>query len=764
MSRHNTAPISNPSLSTATVNMLEVPLSGDESTSPTKKKITRIPLFGRSRKKSNQSASSSPFVSSCIGRESSERGDQSSISRGPSVERPSEPALATPVPPLPVPNKSSSSSLGSKFAARFSHSRSKAVVSNVEPPPVPAVQPSGLYPPSAARAASFESSSSVMSKSRSTTPRPSQPAITVSLSPDDDERFKDLFTKETPANSSSRTAESRNASDPDASTPSTSPVVPSKEPSIYRRGFTPASAIAASVRHRHTASNERPPSTASKASRKNSESSEKGGEDSGNSTPRLSDAQYESPRPLEASSALEERGIPASLTRRSSIIGTESVTSALTPGRAPSVRSRMKSAASSRPSKPPTMPLPLPPSPSLPSSSPPNSPTFPRLAHHMHKESISSASISSQLPGIPRTRAQTISGGTNSRSSRMSPSLYSPTSPVSTIKPPHSASGSPRNSNEAFDVNNASADQLRQRLRARDKQYDELALYVEKLQKAHKREVDELLGRISTMEKDTVKLEKQIQGFMWMINENTPSQPKAPSTSALSQTRPSTTPVHESEPETGRAALSNRTRSRIVYNSDSGADSQAESLLVSGASGSESMTSAIIRKRIRRPYPVGDGAYVSSRAGSILRPTTVPASLAEKGLPDIPNLAANAKRTSVSSISVSPSSSTSSLLPPSPSITMSSLTAIPEGPPSALRPPHGYASDHLDSDRRARLMANRISTSSMASSVTAASSSYSANVKRSRPPSIAQVLDTSQKDNNILDKLRPFSYHAPAVT
>ena len=41
---------------------LEVP-SSDTEASP-KKKVTRIQLFGRSRKKSNQSTASSPFVSS----------------------------------------------------------------------------------------------------------------------------------------------------------------------------------------------------------------------------------------------------------------------------------------------------------------------------------------------------------------------------------------------------------------------------------------------------------------------------------------------------------------------------------------------------------------------------------------------------------------------------------------------------------------------------------------------------------------------------
>lgn len=70
---------------------LEVPSSCDEGAVPmtTKKKITRIPLFGRSRKKSNQSATSSPFAASGGGRYSSEGGEleSASASRGPSTDR-----------------------------------------------------------------------------------------------------------------------------------------------------------------------------------------------------------------------------------------------------------------------------------------------------------------------------------------------------------------------------------------------------------------------------------------------------------------------------------------------------------------------------------------------------------------------------------------------------------------------------------------------------------------------------------------------------
>ena len=51
---------------------LEVPSSDTEASSSSKKRVTRIQLFGRSRKKSNQSTASSPFVSS---RDSSDFGE-----------------------------------------------------------------------------------------------------------------------------------------------------------------------------------------------------------------------------------------------------------------------------------------------------------------------------------------------------------------------------------------------------------------------------------------------------------------------------------------------------------------------------------------------------------------------------------------------------------------------------------------------------------------------------------------------------------------
>jgi hypothetical protein len=64
-------------------------------------------------------------------------------------------------------------------------------------------------------------------------------------------------------------------------------------------------------------------------------------------------------------------------------------------------------------------------------------------------------------------------------------------------------------------------------------------------------------------------------------------------------------------------------------------------------------------------------------------------------------------------------------------------------------------------ERRASRNLNRLSSSSTSSSASAAASSaYASNLKRSRPPSIAQVLQSPSMDD-VLEKLKPFAGAAP---
>ncbi|KAF9485729.1 hypothetical protein BDN70DRAFT_916833 [Pholiota conissans] len=735
---------------------LEVPSSCDEGASVPKKKITRIPLFGRSRKKSNQSSNSSPFASSGGGRYSSEGGELSSASRGPSTDRnrirhPAEPLISVQPPPLPTTNKHNSS-LTSKFAARFSHSRSsKAAASDADSASVkPAAQSrsSGLQPPGT-RSSSIESGSSNGTKSRSATPRPApQPTITISLTADDYDEYKDLFSR--PGNETPTTV--RGPKQLEGALASTS-TRPSEGPSTYRRGQTPAAAIAAAVRHQHTSSingSEQPPSPPPKNSK--SSSDRKGHESSdGGSTPRAYNSVRESSRPSELEM---EKGLPPSLQRRASV----AVGSTQFPEHTSiSSRSRMKQPSSPSRSKPPSIPLPLPPTPPLPSSLPPNSPSSP-ATRHPKTDSISSFA-SSRVDGSSRPRAVTISSGVNpSRpSSRLSRSagIKPPTPPAPPLAP----------EKEGFNIETASADALRQALMERNLQYDELATFVLKMTEAHVAEVTGLEKKISNYEKkvaslesEVLKQEKTIQGMIHIINDQDEKhqqqgqEHKSHPPSAILNTSRLAARGAESDqesPKSGPSAI----RRRLNYHSDSGAESHA----TSAGSGTDSLSSIFRNKKLRRPYPLGDSAYVASRTGSLLRSSKIPPATGppEKNLPDVPS-SSNTKRASITSMSPSPSSSASSLLPPSPSVTMSSLSAIPEGLAPSLRPRNG-GSEPADDRRTTTYSSNRASTSSMTSSSTAASSSYSANIKRSRPPSIAQVLEKSPKMDNVLDKLRPFS-------
>jgi hypothetical protein len=96
----------------------------------------------------------------------------------------------------------------------------------------------------------------------------------------------------------------------------------------------------------------------------------------------------------------------------------------------------------------------------------------------------------------------------------------------------------------------------------------------------------------------------------------------------------------------------------------------------------------------------------------------------------------------------------------------SALSAIPEArtpSPETRRDPEVAAAilaaerQREKEERRASRALRRLSSSSSASSTSAASSAYATNLKRGRPPSIAQVLGVSPSMEDVLEKLRPFA-------
>ena len=609
-------------------------------------------------------------------------------------------AIQTQTPPPPLPLKPHAKSIGSKLAATFSHSR---LPKPSQPEPA---RPSTLTP-STSRPASYESGSSSGSWPRSTTPRPTHPLITVSLSPDNLSEYKNLFTRPPPPDSEVT---------PSPTPPPTSRLPKFDSPIYPRRGQTPASAIAAAHRQATNDGDDRSPSRSSRYSRKNSDS-DKGHEE----TPGPSGAQ-ESPRTTPDG----EKGLPSSLQRHPSPVtrsgqSSENVNS-------PSIRSRMKPPSNSIRSGPPSMPLPQTP---VSNASP-----HEVLLSPLRRSSNTEVEATSAQKPIARPRAHTIGSVGNSPvpADQPTPNTTATLSPPSTDAPEAN-----------FDIDTASAPQLRAALRTRNQEYDELAAYVLKVTEAHSTEVTKVEKKVLTLEKEVARKDKELKGLRWIINNGDSSQPQPLSTGVLNHSLLSPA---LSEPEDNSRIISGTSR-RLYYQSDSGTESHAESVR-SAASGSDSVSS-FRRKSLRKPSTLAEVTYNFCHTGSTRRPSKMPPGLGAEKVLDTPN-----KRSSLSSVSPSPSSSTSSLLPPSPSITMSSLSAIPEGPPSALRP--GLRYDNSDQEERRALRAShRTSTSSMASSSTAASSAYSGNIKRSRPPSIAQVLEKSPIMDDMLEKLRPFA-------
>jgi len=612
--------------------------------------------------------------------------------RRPSVE---------PRPPLPTA-KIPSGSIGSRLAATFSHSRL----------PKPSIHTPVTHPatlsPSTSRAASYESGSSNGSRPRSTTPRPAQPLITVSLSPDNLSDYKNLFTR--PPQDADAT--------PNPSPPPSSRLPKSDAPIYPRRGQTPASAIAAAHRQATSTGDDRSPSRSSRYSRKNSDS------DKGHEEALGPSGAQESPRLVAPDG---EKRLPPSLQRHPSA-ATGSVQSPDNGNS--SMRSRMKPPSTLARSRPPSMPLPQPPVSNAPSPELPPSP----LRHTFKAEPEPTATRKM----IVRPRAHTIGSVSNPSPTTSSPPT---TKSTATLSPP--STDIPEAN---FDVETASAAQLREALKTRNQQYDELATYVLKVTEAHVAEVTNLEKKVSALDKEVIRKDKELKGLRWIINNGDSSQPQPLPPGVLNRTLLSSTSTLSESDQDAPKIIPNASR-RLNYQSDSGTESHAESIRSAG-SGSESVSSAR-NKSFRKPSTLAEVTYNFCRTASTRRSSKWPPGLGtETTIPEMPT---THKRPSLSSIAPSPSSSTSSLLPPSPSITMSSLSAIPEGP-SSLK----Y--DNSDQEERRALRAShRISTSSMTSSSTAASSAYSANMKRSRPPSIAQVLEKSPIMDDMLEKLRPFA-------
>lgn len=527
------------------------------------------------------------------------------------------------------------------------------------------------------------------------------------------DEFQDLFTKELPTSKSASKPFGNPQGSDTTHDSSHSSASRSPEPTIYRRGQTPASVLAATIRDQQA--HVRQPSASSKNSRQttDSEKSSSNEKSDGRTTPRLSSAR-ESPRLVQASE--KEKQLPQSPPSRrpSSSQGHDGSST---------VRSRMRPPSGVR-TKPPSIPLPDIPTKSSDGPSPRNSDGAELSETESRKEAART---------IRRPRANTISSIPEISSA---PSSSPQDQSGSTTLDPLSVVNI-----EGINIDTASPEQLRRALRSRNKQFEELTAYMLRREETWSAERKAMEKKISFLQRDLVRRESEITGLKLIINdEEILKRPKPLPPGILNHARlspVSTSPV-QSDQEGSIHSHTSGTR-RLNYQSDSGAESPK-------GSGNESASSIYRLKRMHQRSSAIVGEIYPSKTGSNARLPKFTPSFQEK--PSSLSESPYSKRLSTMSMSSSGSSGSSSLMPPSPSVTMSSLSAIPEGGPQAIPD---------SEDRRAVRAARRISASSMTSSSTAASSAYSANIKRSRPPSIAQVLEKSPNIDDVLERLRPFA-------
>ncbi|KAJ7929137.1 hypothetical protein B0H13DRAFT_2543286 [Mycena leptocephala] len=726
-----------------------------EPESPVKRKrSSRIPFLGRQRKKSTQSDASAASTSSAGPSSHPSDSDVRDSSASRKAEpRPAVPPIPSlddgperPLPALPTPSpiNSSSPSLGSKLAARFAPSRQKLL--NLSPRKQPSQPPPNepiltLSPPTtSSRATSIDSTSSGH-HDRSVTPRPNHPTITVSLPPDNLDGYEGMFTL--PISSES-------VDDPQLTPTSATSNIPYVSPPPSPKQILLRRASRISRRHVGTAF-------------KHNEVDSTDAEDSEaimSDSPKPSPAMNVGPTPI-----AEKRRTLATMPYNYS--EKASPRSIMKP---PSDRHR-PAFPPPPPSNPPSSALPVIPSSITARKSNGSSPLLSSVSPRQRAQTLSTvpstpiSSPTSSLSTLPSRRiTKSISEGNASASTV-------PRTPASILAKQVTEEASGK---ENFDMEKASADQLRQALTLRNQQFDELASYLLKITEAHVAEKHALLKKVASLEQEAARRENEIKGLTWLVKNNT--RPGSSGSTKLSDTSKSTSAEQVAEPSEGKLSSSSFSPSNLAEDSGaeshqttSGAeesyrDSGPESMWGSGTSGGESSSSSPVRK-VKRNNTLMSSFYrtpIKNARGETA--SVIPTGLSYR---PSPSSSPSTKRSSISSFgTTSPSSSTSSLslsaVTPATTVTsLNSLSAIPEAAAPLTRTQDPVvaaailATEHQrekEEQRRAKRDSDRLS----ASSVTAppASAAYSANLKRARPPSIAQVLAQSPKMEHGRVKLR----------
>ncbi|KAG7095670.1 hypothetical protein E1B28_006387 [Marasmius oreades] len=784
------------------------PSDAPESTeSTTKKRTTRLPLFGRSRKKSTHSdiapGTSSRPSESQSGRGSTathaSRHERSSLHARASTSQPSLLAVST------------QPTLSSKIVAHFTPRKSRKHKSTPSlsqseevsdsPSHIPSLPSAPTIRPSTESTRSREDRQSLNGRRQPGTPTLrqtrtgglAQPTITVSHPDSDDlSEYEDLFTKPR-QNSKPKPAplqipplkqKPRNRiRDSSTSTTSSSPSSPntSTDPALSERGThssatttpthetptptgSPAEisilAASTSVAADKVAEKRlRDDSTCGENQSFKSPSSSLRTKPISRVTPTATDTELYST--AEESDAMSVMSMPAlgasSFTRRRK---TSHQTSDNINRVSPTLsyrleRGRTMTLAPS--SKPPSRPLPPPPN----NGGRPRANTLLTLSLSQSSnppgttlKCPSSASSKRLLPSPPTpppkddsvpSEAPQSSINTDNRSSQSSSDSSSSTQTLTKTNIPHIQP-------LGIQIDTASADELRLGLRQRNMQLDNLANYIKNVTEIHAQEKLQLEKRIADLERDIMRRDKEIKGLGWLMRNGNEQ--------ASNTTRPLATPdldkerSDDSSTHSMRLATPSSSIRLPLYRRLNADDSGAESYATSGAesidkgsatSGADSWEVSPKPRRAMRKLKLVETFNNTT-------PLSRPLALRQAEGKTIEAL----QRSSMSSVySTSSSGSSPFSSPTSVAFACAGLTSIPETP-SRPRTTSGISlpkDKKVERERKLSNVSNSSSNTTSAPSKSKPTSSrltpseaYARNLVKDRPPSIAQILNSGNQN------------------
>ncbi|KAJ3750145.1 hypothetical protein DFH05DRAFT_36206 [Lentinula detonsa] len=612
------------------------------STSPSKKRSSRIPFIGRSRKKSIHSDAD---VDTSVSSDTKE--SRASVATTGSNYRSTLARHGGPVISLPHASTSQqslktsavSTSLGSKIAAHFTPSkgglrlqRHKSQRAAKKSHEELSEYTSDSQAPPSLEARSPSIVSNISHVSRSSTPRASQaqeefrpqPTITVSRPPVDDdldslEEYNDLFTKpphklnSVPMETEQFGTQPRTSLHNDTSSPPSSPT-PHTNSTIkthVARAF-PSSAttrttddVTADFIHR----------TGSKV-QKLSRSS--GGDPDRSSISGASVSSFHAMSARRKVNSVLQQGIDIDTADESEAMSIRSAMSMPTSFRSATVLDKHRSLVSSNsvrtpksrisrmklPSKPPSIPLPATPPSSELSSSLLNSQVLRQRAYTIasshtssnFEQSSGSASLKATSPSKQHSIAFTALGQTSSLSRESTIQIHTTdrnSSSSSSSSTPTLTKSFPKLEKLHIDIDTASTEELREALRYRNQQLEELSDRLLQIAETHAIEKRAWEEKIAELERDALRREKEIKGLARLVkhapgDRTNPSGSRTPSLVEMERERSDDSSVRSSIPTPSSSVR--LPLNRLLQSEDSESYPTSTSEWGSGTSGAEDET------------------------------------------------------------------------------------------------------------------------------------------------------------------------------